>query len=95
MTTAAREFSIASKRTKANLRFGDPDDPNNCYACGCKDFDEDWDFDGLDHFLNLFCANCGRKQGWWYKKEYMEDRAKKADKFTKFVGDQICKALSK
>jgi len=90
---AEREFRTAPKREKASLRFGNPDDNQNCYACGCQDFDEDWDSDGLDWFINLFCSNCGAKQGWWYKKQYEEARSKKANKFTNFVNNQLRRAL--
>jgi len=68
---------------KELYNFGDPDDPKACYACGCLDFDENWDSDGLDWFINLTCSYCGAKQGWWYKKLWLEKNKKKIKRVNK------------
>lgn len=60
--------------------FGNPTEPDTCYACGCLDFDEDWEYEPVGGgYQTITCANCGRQQGWWYEKEYLKEQEKKKD----------------
>ena len=83
---------------KELYNFGDPDDPKACYACGCLDFDENWDFDGLDGFVDLRCSYCGAKQGWWYKKLWMEKNKKEIKRVNKnraSLWKHFCKSIER
>ena len=75
------KIKSTTARAKSNLSFGDPDDTQNCYKCGCSTVEENWDDDGGEWFKEVLCEHCGSKQGWWYRREYNLEQDKKVNSY--------------